>query len=848
MAFKKILALISALILLLPFSASATIAVPWQATSTDKGNISPGLVNGNSDGIKIGPGVGAMIGTNEQIINNQNGAAGISVKNSSSGNEGGFFAGASGDVSIGAVSNSALKFQTNNSEVGRFSATGLFGVGSTSPGSLLSIGNSGWNFYDNATSTKNGTGGVNITNGCFAVNGVCISGSGGGISSVTGTYPVISSGGSTPAISLAFGTTTSNTWAGTQTFTNPIVDGTLSGLIGANTGLTYTVATGTVANGTGISVTAGQSVIGSGLTITNTGVISLGNGTGTTCSGTNPGTCNINTTQNITVLSNLTTNGFVQTTGGTGTLTSAALTSGQVTTALGFTPFGGTNPLPIANGGTNATSFTTTGNGVYYDGTRLLTAPTASAVTYPYASSTAISSSYASSTNAFYGTLNLPSITGTQCLHSISGVVSGTGADCGVGGTNYWTSSAGTTYLNTNLIAGFPTFNATSTTATSTIMRALQIGSGLTGTLDPYLLISTTTPAYGYLAGDLTDIGGNDNRYFADNTFNNAIGNCAQSGFIANDNNPAINTGFGNLMTTNDGWTGVGCTLQSPVNVNPESTYISNWGWDLDFSISTTTNSVAGKPVGFKWLTGGGATQAMTLTNQGLLGVGTTSPHALVSANAASSSPTENLLELSYSGGAGNGATTTIFTAASSTGTDVHIATTTGISGNVLTVNGGVYLHGLATGAGNGTVCITTDGQLQFDSAANCVLSGLQFKNVDATITPEDSLSTVMKLSPIYFHYKQGFSDGGTKQWEGFGAQDVALVDTDLVQYDASGTPISVYYQNITAKLVGAIQAIVERLDGQQAEIDALKAQNATMQKEIEVLQANQQHYVKVPN
>lgn len=40
--------------------------------------------------------------------------------------------------------------------------------------------------------------------------------------------------------------------------------------------------------------------------------------------------------------SGLSTNGFVQTTGGTGTLTSAALTSGQVTTALGFTPGAGT--------------------------------------------------------------------------------------------------------------------------------------------------------------------------------------------------------------------------------------------------------------------------------------------------------------------------------------------------------------------------------------------------------------------------------------------------------------------------------------------------------------------------
>lgn len=73
-------------------------------------------------------------------------------------------------------------------------------------------------------------------------------------------------------------------------------------------------ATGTVAAGTGISVTAGQSIIGSGLTITNTGVTSLGNGTGTTCSGTAPGTCNVNTTQNITTLSNLSTAGTLNNT------------------------------------------------------------------------------------------------------------------------------------------------------------------------------------------------------------------------------------------------------------------------------------------------------------------------------------------------------------------------------------------------------------------------------------------------------------------------------------------------------------------------------------------------------
>lgn len=67
--------------------------------------------------------------------------------------------------------------------------------------------------------------------------------------------------------------------------------------------------------------------------------------------------------------------GFVQASAA-GLLSSAALTSGQVTTALGFTPFGGTNPLPVANGGTAST--TGIANGItYYDPTNtFLTAST----------------------------------------------------------------------------------------------------------------------------------------------------------------------------------------------------------------------------------------------------------------------------------------------------------------------------------------------------------------------------------------------------------------------------------------------------------------------------------------
>lgn len=57
-------------------------------------------------------------------------------------------------------------------------------------------------------------------------------------------------------------------------------------------------------------------------------------------------------------------------------------------------------PVSIANGGTNATSFTTNGNVVYWDNTRLSTALTTAAATLPYATTTSISSV----NGAYFGT------------------------------------------------------------------------------------------------------------------------------------------------------------------------------------------------------------------------------------------------------------------------------------------------------------------------------------------------------------------------------------------------------------------------------------------------------------
>ena len=58
------------------------------------------------------------------------------------------------------------------------SSTGNVGIGSSTPGTLLSLGSTNGINFSTATSTFNAAGGVNIASGCYAVRGTCITGGG----------------------------------------------------------------------------------------------------------------------------------------------------------------------------------------------------------------------------------------------------------------------------------------------------------------------------------------------------------------------------------------------------------------------------------------------------------------------------------------------------------------------------------------------------------------------------------------------------------------------------------------------------------------------------------------------
>jgi len=131
------------------------------------------------------------------------------------------------------------------------------------------------------------------------VNSTSLLGSGDvsvGVTSVTGTAPVVSSGGATPAISMAAATASVNGYM-TSTYASKL-DGIAAGAT-ANTGTVTSVG---ITAGTAISV-SGSPITGSGsITVNNTGVTSVTAGSGISVSASTGGvtitnTSSVNSTQ-----------------------------------------------------------------------------------------------------------------------------------------------------------------------------------------------------------------------------------------------------------------------------------------------------------------------------------------------------------------------------------------------------------------------------------------------------------------------------------------------------------------------------------------------------------------------
>jgi hypothetical protein len=192
------------------------------------------------------------------------------------------------------------------------------GIGTTTPGSIFSVqGVANWT---TSTSTYYSTGGINLTGGCFSVNGTCIG-----------------SGGAGASLSVA------NTWTALQTFASGFL-ASASSTVGNGTqtgGLTISggaTTTGTlVVSGSGTStfsgpVSASNLLIGGApIFVTNGGYGSFGLGVGGATVGSTSGW--FNTALGFAALNNATSTGHDET--GVGYAALWNTTTGSDNTAVG---------------------------------------------------------------------------------------------------------------------------------------------------------------------------------------------------------------------------------------------------------------------------------------------------------------------------------------------------------------------------------------------------------------------------------------------------------------------------------------------------------------------------------
>ena len=198
---------------------------------------------------------------------------------------------------------------------------------------------------------------ISVAGGLTLSAGV-LTGTSGTVTSVTGTSPVVSSGGTTPAISMPAATTSVNGYLTSTDWTTFNNKG--SGTVTSVTGTAPVVSSGGATPA--ISMAAATASVNGYLTSTDwTTFNSKGSGTVTSVSGT--GTVNgITLTGTVTSTGSLTLGGTLSgvslTTQVSGTLPIANGGTGSTSTTYCNLATNVTGTLPVANGGTGATTFT----------------------------------------------------------------------------------------------------------------------------------------------------------------------------------------------------------------------------------------------------------------------------------------------------------------------------------------------------------------------------------------------------------------------------------------------------------------------------------------------------------
>lgn len=216
----------------------------------------------------------------------------------------------------------------------------------------------------------------------------------------------------------------------------------------------------------------------------------------------------------------------------------------------------------------------------------------------------------------------------------------------------------------------------------------------------------------------------------------------------------------------------------------------------------------------------------MTMTilgSSGNVGIGSSTPGATLSVNAAAQS--NAYFDIGSSTG-------DVFKVAPSAAPTLGIGTTS--PWQTLSIVGGVAINGLASaGSGNDTVCINpVTFQLAIGgSGTNCSVSSERYKNTIATSTV--GIQELMQLRPVTFYYNNANTGGDSQQQLGFIAEEAYKIDPRLVQLGTDGKPQSLKLDNFISLIAKSVQDVSNHQSEQDQEIAEMHQQIVELQNEV---------------
>ena len=148
-----------------------------------------------------------------------------------------------------------------------------------------------------------------------------------------------------------------------------------------------------------------------------------------------------------------------------------------------------------------------------------------------------------------------------------------------------------------------------------------------------------------------------------------------------------------------------------------------------------------------------------------------------------------------------------------------------------------VAFSGLTGSITGNAVCITTTSAITDAGAAACVPSARRFKTNVIDMPYGKAISTLNKLRVVEFDYKENaHSPEDSPHSYGMIAEEVELVDENLVDYDREGNVVSLAWFKFTGLFTKAIQELADWNDEQDRQITELQLENAQLRGELEEL------------